>query len=113
MSSLVMSPKTHLILIHFSEVFCKISIDSYAKTWISHSNSILQKITAESKKITTELKVPTKPEESSLKVEMRSQLKIGVATRNSSVRLFPGHDITKTSLEREIEGFIKLVKTGN
>ena len=46
--------------------------------------------------------VPTKPEESSLKVEMRSQLKIGVATRSSSVQLFQGHDITKTSLEREI-----------
>ena len=43
-----------------------------------------------------------KPEERSLKVEMRSQLKIGVATRSSSVPLFPGHDITKTSLDREI-----------
>ena len=43
------SKKTHLILIHFSEVFCKISIDSYAETWISYLNSILQKITAESK----------------------------------------------------------------
>ena len=90
-----MSPKTHLILIHFSEVFWKISIDSYAETWISYSNSILQKITAESK-------VPAKPEESNLKAEMRSQLKIGVATRSSSVQLFPSHDITKTSLEREI-----------
>ena len=101
-----MSPKTHLILIHFSEVFCKISIDSYAETWISYSNSILQKITTKSK-------VPAKLEESSLKAEMRSQLKIRVATRSSSVQLFPGHDITKTSLEREIEGFIKLVVTGN
>ena len=101
-----MSPKTHLILIHFSKVFCKISIDSYAETWISYSNSILQKITTKSK-------VPEKLEESSLKAEMRSQLKIRVATRSSSVQLFPGHDITKTSLEREIEGFIKLVVTGN
>ena len=67
---------------------------------------MLQKITAESK-------VPAKPEESSLKAEMRSQLKIGVATRSSSVQLFLGHNITKTSLEREIEGFIKLVVTGN
>ena len=100
-----MSPKTHLILIHFSKVFCRISIDSYAETWISHSNSILQKITAESK-------VSAKLEES-LKAEKRLQLKIGVAKRNSSVQLFPGHDITKTSLEREIEGFIKLVETGN
>ena len=40
-------------------------------------------------------------------------IKIGVATRSSSVQLFLGHDITKTSLEREIEGFIKLVVTGN
>ena len=55
----------------------------------------LQKITAESK-------VPAKPEEISLKTEMRSQLKIEVATRSSSVQLFPGHDITKTSLEIEI-----------
>ena len=55
-----MSPKTHLILIHFSELFCKISIDSYAETWISYTNSILQKITAESK-------VQVKLEESSLK----------------------------------------------
>ena len=101
-----MSPKTHLILIHFSEVFCKISIDSYTETWISYSNSILQKIIAESK-------VQAKPEENSLKVERRSQLKIGVATRSLSVQLFSGHDITKTSLEREIEGFIKLVMTGN
>ena len=101
-----MSPKTHLILIHFSEVFCKISIDSYTETWISDSNSILQKIIAESK-------VPAKPEESSLKAEKMSQLKIGVATRSSSVQLFPGHDITKTSFEREIESFIKLVVIGN
>ena len=101
-----MSLKTHLILINFSAVFCKISIDSYAETWISFSNSILQKITAESK-------VPTKLEESSLKEEMRGQLKIGVAIRSSSVQLFQCHDITKTSLEREIEGFIKLVVTGN
>ena len=28
----LMSKKTHLILIHFSEVFHKISIDSYAET---------------------------------------------------------------------------------
>ena len=97
-----MSPKTHLILIHFSEVFYKISIDSYAETWISHSNSILHKITAKSKKITVESKVLAKPEESGLKAETRSQLKIVVATRNSSVQLFPDHDITKTSLEREI-----------
>ena len=101
-----MSPKTHLIFNPFFEVFCKISIDSYAKTWLSYSNSILQKITVESK-------VPAKPDESSLKAEMRLQLKIGVATRSSLVQLFPGHDITKTSLEREIEGFIKLVVTGN
>ena len=101
-----MSPKTHFILIHFSAIFCKISIDSYAETWISYSNSILQKITTESN-------VSTKPEDSSLKEEMRSQLKIGVATRSSSVQLFPGHDIIKTSLEREIEGFIKLVVIGN
>ena len=60
----MMSPKTHLILIHFSEVSCKISVDSYAETWISYSNSILQKITIESK-------VLEKPEESSLKEEMR------------------------------------------
>ena len=108
-----MSLKTHLILIYFSEVFCKISIDSYAETWISHSNSILQKITAELKKIKAESKVSAKPEESSLKAETRSQLKIGVTTRNSSVQLFPSHNITKTSIEREIEGFIKLVETGN
>ena len=101
-----MSPKTHLILIHFSELFYKIRIDSYAETWISYSNSILQKIIVESK-------VPAKPEESSLKVEMRLQLKIGVVKRRSSVQLFPGHDITKTSIERKIEGFIKLVMTGN
>ena len=44
---------------------------------------------------------------------MKSQLRIGVATRSSSVQLFPGHDLTKTSLEREIEGSIKLVMTGN
>ena len=90
-----MIKKTHLILIHFSKVFCKISIDSYAETWISYSNSILQKITVESK-------VPTKPKESSLKSEMRSQLKIEVATRSSSIQLFLGHDITKTSLKGEI-----------
>ena len=87
-------------------MFYKISIDSYAETWISYSNLILQKITAESK-------VPAKPEEISLKEEMRLQLKIRVTIRSSSVQLFPGHDITKTSLEREIEGFIKLVVTGN
>ena len=101
-----MSPKTHLILIHFSELFCKISIDSYTETWISDSNSILQKITAE-------LKVLAKLEEISLKAEKMLQLKIGVATRSSSVQLFLGHDITKTSFEREIESFIKLVVTGN
>ena len=72
-----------------------------------------QKIIAGSKKIIAESKLLAKPEESSLKAEMRSQHKIGVAIRNSSVQLFPGHDITKTSLEREIEGFIKLVETGN
>ena len=44
---------------------------------------------------------------------MRSQLKIGVAIRSSSVQLFPGKDITKTSLKREIEGYIKRVLTGN
>ena len=66
----------------------------------------LQKITAESK-------VPAKPEESSLKAEMRPQLKIGVARRSSSIQLFPGHDIIKTSLERKIEGLFKLVVTGN
>ena len=85
-----MSPKNSFHFNPFSEVFFKISIDSYAETWISYSNSILQKITTESK-------VPTKPEESSLKAEMRSQLKIGVTTRSSSVQLFPGHDITETS----------------
>ena len=53
------------------------------------------------------------PGESSLKEEMRSQLKIGVKTRSFSVQLFPSHDITKNSLEREIEGCIKLVMTGN
>ena len=63
--------------------------------------------------ITAESKVPAKPEASSLKAEMRSQLKNGVATRSSAVQLFPGHDITKTSLQREIESFIKLVVTGN
>ena len=65
------------------------------------------------RKLQEESKVPAKPKETSLKVEMRSQLKIGVGTRSSSVQLFPGHDITKTSLEGEIEGFIKLVVTGN
>ena len=44
---------------------------------------------------------------------MRSQLKIAVATRSSLVQLFPGHDIIKTSLERDIEGLFKLVMTGN
>ena len=58
-------------------------------------------------------KVPVKLEESSLKAEMRSQLKIAVTTRSSLVQLFPGHDIIKTSLEREIEGLFKLVTTGN
>ena len=53
-------------------------------------------------KITAESKVPAKLEESSLKAEMRSQLNIGVATRSSSVQLFLGHDIIKTSLEKEI-----------
>ena len=87
-------------------VFCKISIDSYVETWISYSNSILKKITAESN-------VTAKLEESSLKEKMKSQLKIGVATRSLSVQLFLGHDIIKTSLEREIEGLFKLVVTGN
>ena len=68
-----MIQKNHLILIYFSEVFCRIIIDSYVETWISYSNSILQKITAESK-------VPKKLEENNLKAEMRSPLKIGVAT---------------------------------
>ena len=40
----VMSQKTHLILIHFSKVFFKISIDSYIETWISDSNSIYRKL---------------------------------------------------------------------
>ena len=87
-------------------MFCKISIDSHAETWISYSNSILQKITTKSK-------VLAKPEESNLKAEMRSQLKIRVATRSSSVQLFPGHDIFKNNLEREIEGLFKLVMTKN
>ena len=38
---------------------------------------------------------------------MKSQLRIEVATRNSSVKLFPGHDTIKTSLEGEREGCIK------
>ena len=38
---------------------------------------------------------------------MKSQLRIEVATRNFSVQLFPGHDTTKTSLEGEMEGYIK------
>ena len=64
-------------------------------------------------KITAESKVPAKPEEISLKAQMTSQLKIGVTTISSSVQLFPGHDIIKTSLDREIEGLFKLVVTGN
>ena len=31
-----------------------------------------------------------------------------MATKNSSVQLFPGHDTTKTSLEGEMEGCVKL-----
>ena len=47
------------------------------------------------------------PKETSLIAGMKSQLRIEVATRNSSVQLIPGHDTTKTSLEGEMEGCIK------
>ena len=57
-------------------------------------------------------KTRRKKSQSILKAEIMSQLKL-VTTRSSSIQLFPGHDITKTSLEREIEGFIKLVMTEN
>ena len=48
------------------------------------------------------------PEETSLIVRVKSQLRIEVTTRISSVQLIPGHVTTKTSLEREMEDCIKL-----
>ena len=47
------------------------------------------------------------PEETNLIAGVKSQLRIEVATRNSSVQLFHNHDTTKTSLEGEMEGCIK------
>ena len=38
---------------------------------------------------------------------MKSQLKIGVATGSSFFQSFPSHDITKISLEEEIEDLSK------
>ena len=61
----------------------------------------------------TRIEGPSKAKRKQSQSRMRSQLKIGVSIRSLLVQLFPGHDITKTSLEREIEGFIKLAVTGN
>ena len=59
-------------------------------------NLILQKSTAE-------IKSQQKPEEISLQAEMKSQLKIGVATESLFVQSFPSHEITKISFGEEIE----------
>ena len=60
------------------------------------------------RKLQQNKKPQQEPEETSLIAGMRSRLKNEVATRNSSIQLFPGHDTTKTSLEGEMEGCVKL-----
>ena len=47
------------------------------------------------------------PEDTSLIARVKSQLRIEVATRIYSPQVIPGHDTTKTSLERKMEGCIK------
>ena len=59
------------------------------------------------RKVQQKRKSQQKPEEISLKAEMRSQLKVGVATRSLFVQLIPSYDISRTSLEEEIEGLFK------
>ena len=58
-------------------------------------------------KIQQKRKSQQKPEEISLRAETRSQLKVGVVTRSLFVKLIPGYDISRTSLDEEIEGLFK------
>ena len=52
--------------------------------------------------ITIELKAPAKTRRN------QSNSRDEVGARNSSIQLFPGHDTTKTSVEGEMEGCVKL-----
>ena len=59
------------------------------------------------RKVQQKLKSQQNPEEISLQAEMKSQLKIGVATGSLFVQSFPSHDITKISFGEEREDLSK------
>ena len=90
-----MSQKLIGFFIDFSNLYYNMNADYYAETWIFYSNFILQEIT-------TELKAPARTRRN------QSNSINEVATRNSSIQLFSGHETTKTSLKGEMEGCVKL-----
>ena len=95
-----MSLKTHLIFNPFFLAYYKVNVDSYVEIWIFYSNLILQENTAEAK-----IPVKTRRDQSISRNEVATES----WSRNKKlfVQLILGYDISRTSLEEEIEGLFK------